>query len=288
MFNNKIIDEALAFYNLEDKYKDKCYKCLLDISKNDKHYKAFQSIYQKLYFEDISGVRELWKLKSIDELFIDDINPFVTNLIVLLGYQVHKNNMDKYHLTEEEKTIHKRRVKETFENDLINRGYDSIRISQMLWGAYLIRLRIIEVGRLQYEYYKRENEVTLIKIHIPKGSKLDIDLVKKSIHDSKEVLKRIYNVTNIKYLCNSWLLSNQIYKIIDVSTNIAKFHNLFDIIDGEECTSDILNFLYELKECRDYSLLKEDTSLRKIVKEELIKGTTFYLGLGILKQDDSL
>ena len=105
-----------------------------------------------------------------------------------------------------------------------------------------------------------------------------------SINLSKRVLKEIYQIDNIVYKCNSWLLSNELNRIIDQDSNIHKFYNLFVVEDGEDCISDILNFVYEMEKCDNYSLLPENTKLQKKIKEQLLNGKEFYLGIGILKE----
>ena len=283
MINIKDIDNAFKFYNIDEKYKNRCYECIKKINNNDHYKKVFNNVYKKLYCGDFKEIKELWSIKNIDELFISNTDPFCTNIMVLLGFKIHKNNIEKIKLDNNQISIHKKRVKECFENDLENRDYKGIRISQMLWSIYFIRTRIIEVGRLQYEYTVNDDNKTIIKIHIPRGNKLDILSVKKSLSDSKEQLKKVFNINNYEYICNSWLLSNQIYEVIGKDTNISKFHELFNVKDGENCINDILNFVYELGECDNYSLLPENTILQKKVKEQLLNKKTFYLGLGILK-----
>ena len=284
MIDNKLIDKAFNFYNIDEKYKKKCYKCAEEINKSDIYSKAFNNVYKKLYYNDFSDIRELWNIKDINQLFADNVNPFVTNIMILLGYEIHLNNIKKYNIDEQQINIHKKRVKECFESDLINRGYKGIRISQMLWAIYFIRLRIIEVGRLQYQYSITDDNKQVIKIHIPRGDKLDIYSVKKSINDSKQEIEKVFNVSNCEYVCNSWLLSNEIYDIIDKNSNIAKFHDLFNVEDGQEdCIDDILDFVFEIDKCNEYSLLSESTSLQRKVKEQLLEGISFYIGLGVLK-----
>ena len=68
------------------------------------------------------------------------------------------------------------------------------------------------------------------------------------------------------------------------NSNIVKFSKHFVITEKEECTKDILNFIFELTECKDYRKLPENTSLEKQVKEYLIKGKKFHLGIGLLKK----
>ena len=149
----------------------------------------------------------------------------------------------------------------------------------MLWAIYFIRAKIVEIGSLQFEY----DSDSVVKIHIPKNTDLNILSVKESIRKANVEIKQIYAINNFKYICNSWLLSKQIYEIIDRNSNISNFYNLFDIHEGEECTKDILNFVYGVDQCKDYSLLPENTSLQRNVKKQLLNGKNFYLGLGVLR-----
>ena len=171
------------------------------------------------------------------------------------------------------------RVKETLTNDIKLRKYKGIRISQMLWGSYFINIKLIEIGRLQYE---RENE-NGIKIHIPAGSKLGIDQVSKSLKISKFYIEKYFNLKNYNYYCNSWLLSKEIHNIVDKASNIYEFYELFDVESGESCIDDIINFVYQLSEVGDYKELPEKTSLQKNIKQCLIKGKDIKIGKGILK-----
>lgn len=284
MINKIKIDEAFEFYNIDKKYKEKSYRCAEEINQNDDYKKSFNDVYKILYCGDFSRIEELWQIKDVNELFVNNINPFVTNLMIILGYETHKNNMNKYGFDIKQVEIHKNRVKECFENDLIYRKYNGVRISQMLWAVYFIKVRIIEIGRLQYEYEYTKNNVSIIKIHIPKGKKLNLMEVKDSIKKSETELKSIFKLDETKYICNSWLLSNQIYSILDKNSNISLFHNLFDIKDGEDCIDDIMNFVYGINMCNDYNILPEQTILQRKIKEKILKGEKFYLGLGVLKK----
>lgn len=53
----------------------------------------------------------------------------------------------------------------------------------------------------------------------------------------------------------------------------------------QNCIFDILNFLYHKNEKVDYTTFQENTYLQKKIKQEIINGTIFHLGLGILKDD---
>lgn len=171
----------------------------------------FNNIYKLLYIDKTDEYKKLWEIKNVNELFGRDYSVFITNILLLLGYKSHMKNIKKLTFDDEQINIQKRRVKECLKNDIIYKKYDEIRISQMLWGTYFINNRLIEVGRLQFELIN-DNQV---KIHIPAGEKLDIEKVTKSIKDSKLLLKKYHNIENTKYICESWLLSQEIAQMLD-------------------------------------------------------------------------
>jgi len=274
------IDNALNYYKINDnEYKNKCYKCVNDINSVKGFNKKVEEIYNILYKDKTFKITALWKIQDVKELFGEVYNSYITNVLVLLGYKIHKNNMDKKKYSNEEKEIYKNRVRETLTNDIYIRKLNGIRISQMIWAAYFINIKLIEVGRLQYE--RCENN---IKIHIPAGSKLEIEEVKKSLIKSKEEIKKYFKLENPEYRCDSWLLSNQLNEIIDKNSNIANFYNLFEVKDGPNAIKDILNFVFNVVECDNYNDLIKKTSLQKLLKKELINKKEFRIGLGVLKE----
>jgi hypothetical protein len=277
------IDGAFEFYGLDETYKEKCYNCLKEINGNQAFKDAFKRVYDRIYFGNLDTLRFLWEIKDTDELFTKGINPFVTNLMIVSAYQLHKENMTDLKFDEEQIAAHKKRVKICFENDLKVRGFTGTRLTQMLWSVYFVRTKLIEVKGLQYERFLNDDNSISIKMHIPTGTKIDAVSVKASVKASIEQLREIFGIENAPYLCESWLLCNQIYEIINKESNIAQFHDLFDVEDSENCIDDILNYVYKTSLCEDYSLLNEETSLQRVIKKELLGNKTFYFGNGVFK-----
>ena len=118
--------------------------------------------------------------------------------------------MEEHHFDALQQSIHKARMKEVLTKDIISRKLDSIRITQMIWGTYFINVRIVEVGRLQYEYVDQQT----MRIHIPSDEKLEISKVLDSIHRAKNVIKDYFKIDNFQYVCDSWLLSPDIHEIV--------------------------------------------------------------------------
>ena len=279
-FNFNDINNALKYYNISDtNYINNCYKCIEDINLDKEFSKKVEEVYNILYKDKSNKIKELWNKNSIIELFDENCNPFATNVLVLLGYKLHDENMRKMGFTQKETELYKKRVYEALTNDIFIRKLKSIRISQMIWATYFINVKLIEVGRLQYENCK-----DYIKIHIPAGEKLEIESVIESIENSKKEIKKYFGLSNPEYRCNSWLLSNQINDIIDCNCNIHKFYKIFEVEDGEDATKDILNFVFKMQECTDYKSLPENTSLQKILKKQLIDNKKMKIGCGNLIQ----
>ena len=275
------IDNALKYYQINNiDYKNKCYKCVKDINSINDFNVRTEEIYDILYTDKSFKIDTLWKRQNMIELFGEQYNPFITSVLVLLGWKLHDKNMINKNYTYAQKELYKKRVKEALTNDIYVRKLENIRISQMIWAAYFINTKLIEVGRLQYE--KCEN---YIKIHIPSGEKLEIEKVLNSIKNSKNEIEKYFDLKNPEYRCESWLLSNQINTIIDANSNIAKFYRLFEVKDGPDATKDILNFVFNIQECKDYNTLTENTTLQKILKQQLLENKELKIGLGKLKNE---
>lgn len=287
------IINALALYNITDEqYITKCFECLDSILKDTTLVEKFNKLYELLYFSglDRAEIKKMWSAKNLQDLFGIECHPFITNLLLLSGYSLHVQNMDCYNLDNVQKDIHIKRVYESLTRDIYEKQLPGIRISQMLWGAYFVNIKIIQVGRLQYEqcnYNPLDETINekCVKIHIPKGDKLDIQEVKESLKNSKYYIKKYFNLDNPNYYCISWLLSKELHKIVSEASNIYKFYNLFDITSSSSGKSDILNFVFGSRDITEYTNLPEDTSLQKKLKEMLISNKGINLGIGKVKQD---
>ena len=279
------IDKAMEYYNIDQKYKEKFYECAKIINSNVEFNNNFFEVFELLFLDKSEKYRDLQGIENLtlENLFIKGFDPFVTNLILILGFEIHDKNMKCFGFSVNEIQRHKDAIRYLFVEDMEIKKHEAIRVGLMLWGIYYIRVDLVYIGRLQYQKCNVKNNRCTVHIHIPNNGKLDFNDVLKSINDSRLELKKYYGNYEFDYFCNSWLLSNQVYEIIDKNSNIAKFRNLFDIHDGEDCIEDLLYFVYNRGLIENYEILQEDTSLQRIIKQNLINGKIFYLGKGKLK-----
>ena len=278
------LEIALEFYNINiEDYKNKCYKCLDEIDKNSELKNKINYVLKLVYSNESKQLELLWNENDFSKFFGETYNKFIHNIILLSGYKIHEENMNKYNFDKYQVLSHKNRVRECLTNDIYNRKLEEIRLSQLVWGIYFIKIKLIEVGRLQYEYCNNKKG-KYIKIHIPKGDKLLYNEVLNSVKNSKKEIKKYFNIENYEYYCESWLLSKDITKLLDSNSNIAKFQQLFDITEGKDAIKDILNFVFDLQQIDSYYDLPEGTSLQSKIKDLLINEKEIHIGIGKLKK----
>lgn len=283
LIKKEALKEGLLFYNIEiNDYIEKCYQCLENINNNIELKNKINYVLNLLYTNTDNIIEKLWKERDLEEYLGKNYNKFIHSIIIISGYKIHEENMNKYKFDKYQISTHKKRVRECLTNDIYKKNLKAIRLSQLLWGLYFINIRLIEVGRLQYEYCNKDNK-KCIKIHIPPGSKLLLNEVINSLEKSKFEIKRYFYLENIEYYCESWLLSKEIKSLLNSNSNIYNFQKLFDIKDGENAIKDILNFVYGLQEVNNFEELKEDTKLQKKIKKLLLNKTEIHKGIGKLK-----
>ena len=59
VIDKNMIDEAFRFYNIDELYKEKCYKCAEEINKNECYKKVFNKVYETLYYSEFFAIKEL-------------------------------------------------------------------------------------------------------------------------------------------------------------------------------------------------------------------------------------
>lgn len=294
----KYILDALQYYDLiKEEFKMECLKALSMI-KQDRHLKVICYLWHYILFVDQTGLyKDIWRWKNWDQLYLYAGNAMLPVIVMLSGYLLHRKNMQEKKYSQIQIQEQKRNIKECCLKDREKFHIKGIRFSQMVWGAYFMKGLLIQVGRLQYEYpvmpprilkeYALDfNAKHYVAIHIPEGKDLKEEEVLASLKNVKDELIQIYpeiEIELIKYYTYTWLFSKELDQLLLSKSNILKFKSKFDMISQSENTKDFLRFVFQTNENTDYHLLKEETSLQKKLKEELLKGTKLHIGLGVLK-----
>lgn len=152
------------------------------------------------------------------------------------------------------------------------------------WTYRQTSMSLFRILQLEYELdYKTKS----ISIHVPSDAILSINNVKDSIIKAKEFFKKYYQDFKDEFYISSWLLSPNLKKHLKENSNILNFQKFFELINFNENDNSCLLWLFNSKETTDYNLLKEDTSLQRSIKKDLIEGYKIGSGYAKLKNISS-
>lgn len=293
--DKKYADEVLNYYKLDDMDFRKKYLETIDMINSNIYLKVLCYLWHYILYIDDSGLhKDVWNWKETKGLFKEAGNHMMPVVALLSGYEIHLKNMENRKFDQEQIDEQIKNVNQCCTMDRQRFGIEGIRFSQMIWGSYFMNGRLIQVGRLQYEFdeevpksVKEFKDGRYMYIHIPKEEHLNIDDVNNSIKSAKEKIEKFYpeiGISKLQFYTNTWLLSNELDNILDENSNIIKFKNKFDIIAQTENTEDFLNFVFQEKVYNvNYENLKEETILQSKLKEYLLENKKLHIGLGILK-----
>lgn len=159
-------------------------------------------------------------------------------------------------------------------------------IDELDWLAESLDLKVIRLGRLQYEKVRANKNFGPIKegeeflsVHIPEDSKLDLKDVEKSL----DLAREFYKDQGIKYFyCKSWLLSLNLDWVLNKDSNIVKFRDKFTHIEMSFNTPQAEERIFS-KVLEDKSFYPEETSLQKNAKKAILEGLDIGVGSGYIK-----
>ena len=180
------------------------------------------------------------------------------------------------------------------------RGVDGVSFGLMAWGSYYLRGYLVRLGRLNYEFgLKQKHEYTerfgedaaYIYLHIPTADNgLQDDEVAESLRMAREKLDTYFPACAGKkkvFAVRTWLLGPELREILKPDSNIIKFQDRFEITHYYEGTASYVSNVFKTTgplESIDFASLPEDTSLRRALKERLLRGETFRNGVGYIKE----
>ena len=132
-----------------------------------------------------------------------------------------------------------------------------------------------EFQKTIFDAFTREN---------PSDADFSPSAVDSSLEGARRFFAEYYPVlTNAEYRCHSWLLDQQLKKMLNENSNILHFQNRFEIFDEGEINTEFIEWLYHTKST-DYDTLPENTSLQRKMKKHLLLGGVIRNAYGRLKQ----
>ena len=158
------------------------------------------------------------------------------------------------------------------------------------WVAATMTMWVFRLGRLQFQSDRLEEDLvcgdrtypagtSVLNVHIPAGDPLDADAVRAAMDYAPRFFEIYFDSTFELFHCHSWLLSPQLKEILPEDSRILQFQNLYEVcqVDEERQAEErVFGFLAD-----DPTAYPEDTSLQRKMKETLLAGKKYGMGLGV-------
>lgn len=276
-------NEMFLFYDFDNGFKERFLK-EIEVLKKDINLNYLVYLWHYIFFLSDNNYVIKWPNKLSN--FSDHGSFMMPVVSLLMGFQKHKEVMKLKNFDETLKEYSKNNLKLTCMLDKIRFNIDGIRFSQLNWGSRIMKGNIIQIGCLQYEIKYIYNE-KVIYIHIPWNTslkKIDLDY---SFSNARQYVEKYLGVKDVKFVTESWLLSSNLKDILDDNSSILEFQKFFLVVKDIENKKDFLNFVFNVfVDDLDYNELSDDNTLRKGIKEKLLKNEKLFIGYGILKEEN--
>ncbi len=161
------------------------------------------------------------------------------------------------------------------------RGYYAFTMAW--WFPRLLSLNEFRIGTFSYEFIdggKRE-----ISLHIPSDGSLAREDIFASIKDFLAFLKSYYpDWCDVPIVCNTWMLSPALEELLDGTSRILAFKNMFEIDKTDPDATWFMEYIFPgYSEVGDS--LPEKTSLQRRLKKHLLEGKRLGSAKGHLKDE---
>ena len=146
------------------------------------------------------------------------------------------------------------------------------------WTYRQLSCVLFRIDELEYEYCDSEKTIHL---HIPSNADITIKKCKQSLNAFRAFTAKYFPEKNYPIICQSWLLSPAIDKLLSPQSKIIKFKNCFHITNWEPNDEEFLQWVYGKPDI-EYAKLPEKTKLQRNMKNYLLSGKYVGSALGQL------
>lgn len=156
------------------------------------------------------------------------------------------------------------------------------------WAFRQLNMTLFRLGTLEYEFILKEgvDSEKRISVHIPAGADISTESVVNSLEKMKAFAVKFYPVfIGSTIMCESWLLSPELGKLLKPDSRIAQFASMFDITEVIEDNEDYKYFLFRVPDDTKTEDLPTNTGLQKRVKEHLLEYGKIGVAAGNLKEE---
>ena len=167
-------------------------------------------------------------------------------------------------------------------------------LGELGWLRLHMQFEMFRLGRLQFRMNGCCRDIPevglkkgdpIMEIHIPRGSKLDIEECHRSFAWAKEFFSRHFPEYSYDYFtCNSWLLDEDLKEYLPATSNILRFGDLFTRVYAKEFNCLLSSVFRDDTTEENLPQAIPTTAFAQKVKDAVLGGKKFHMTLGILKK----
>lgn len=161
------------------------------------------------------------------------------------------------------------------------RVYGTYRFVWDWWFPRQMALQEFRIGALEYELVDTSEPV--ISIHIPSDADMSPDSITDSLNHFRDFLELHFpKWRDVRYCCDSWMLSPSLPKLLNSDSNILNFQRRFEVENTNWDSLAVLDWVFP--GYREVSAeLPEKTSLQRSMKAYLLSGEKVGWSKGYMK-----
>ncbi len=162
-------------------------------------------------------------------------------------------------------------------------GYD-----RCVWTVRQVECRLFRIGELEYELTEKDGQ-RVIGLHIPSDAVLEPDRLNESVRRARAFMAVYFpGMENAEMVCESWLLSPVLTRLLPPEARILRFQSAFDILSVDPGDDNALEWVFRVAQGQRETVriadLPEETGLQRKMKALLLAGEKPGSGTGILRR----
>lgn len=151
------------------------------------------------------------------------------------------------------------------------------------WTGRQLSLLLFRIGELEFEIVSEEGEKAemsqsekrspyLVHVHIPSDADLSPECCDESFRMAEQFFAAHFLQTGeIRYACDSWLLSPALKELLPEESRILQFQNRFEVKSWNKEEDAYLEWVFKRKDL-PLEKLPEETSLQRKMKAYVLQG----------------
>ena len=158
------------------------------------------------------------------------------------------------------------------------------------WIHRILSASLFRLGTLEFEMTKCINNMLMdyapdgekvISVHIPSDANMTRENLNKSYETANSFFGKYFPDYRDKVMfCRTWLLDPVLKDLLPAGSKILEFQSDYRVIETSLEDSNFIIWLYKRK-CDNYTMLPENTTLQKNMKNYLLSGGHISLVTGI-------